>query len=471
MKKTFNINLAGYPFIIDEDAYNLLKDYLDTIRYAFDTKDDTGEIAADIESRIAELLLENESGNVRIVTLDEVSQVIARIGKPSEFIDIEEISESEKSGQSEEVFEQEIKMENDKTSTFATPPPYNSSRQYGVPPRKKLFRDPQNSMLGGVCSGLAIYLNMDVTIVRILTVLLFFLSATTVAIAYVIFWIVVPEASTPLQRMQMMGQDPTVENIGRTVTENFQGEEVNLQEGHSKSGFQNFISVFVKCIVILCFIIAVPILLALCLTLVACIVAFFATGGVLAGEGLFGDTFNFHAPGGGVLAFYLLLATIGAIITIGIPVYLLIRMIFKKKNSDNLSINNRSSLLLVWLIGIALTAVFTVKTAKKTKEIGKEEWGWGWNFEDLQTLEDMDIDEEDIETIEVTKGHVHVKTNDGKTIDLSPKGVTIQDDENEEPLTNETEETIQTTDSIGNISVTTIPIPDIYYFNILRPSV
>ena len=48
MKKTLNINLAGYPFTIDEDAYNLLKDYLDTIRYAFETNDDTAELAADI---------------------------------------------------------------------------------------------------------------------------------------------------------------------------------------------------------------------------------------------------------------------------------------------------------------------------------------------------------------------------------------------------------------------------------------
>ena len=91
MKKTFNINLAGYPFIIDDDAYNMLKDYLDTIRYAFDSSEDTGELAADIESRIAEILIEKNNGTHKIITLDDVSKVLERIGKPSDFIEIKEI--------------------------------------------------------------------------------------------------------------------------------------------------------------------------------------------------------------------------------------------------------------------------------------------------------------------------------------------------------------------------------------------
>ena len=438
MKPTLNINLAGYPFTIDEDAYRLLKDYLDTIRYAFDTKEDTEDLAADIESRIAEILIENESGNVRIVTIEEISKVIERIGRPSEFIEVEENASSH-----ENENEETIRIKEDKI----TPPPYEPNRNFVSPWHKKLFRDPQNSMLGGVCSGLAAYLNIDVTVVRLLTVLLFFLSATTVAIAYIILWIVVPEANTPLQRMQMMGQDPTMENIGKTVTGNFQGEENGANpRSATGTGFKRFLtsafSIFVKCIIILGFIIAFPVLLALLLVLLACIIAFFAAGGALIGGGIFGDELPFAAPGGGVLALYLLLATIGAIITLGIPFWLLIRMVFKK-NSPNISPNNRRSLVIIWLAGIALTAVFTVKSVKKTKYLDKN--SWGINFEKLEELNKLE--ERDIEEINYYKGGVVVTTTDGKKYKLSKGKV--------EALSSEadTEKSIEETEEISIDSI------------------
>lgn len=443
MKQTLNINLAGYPFIIDDDAYRLLKDYLDTIRYAFDTKDDTEDLAADIESRIAEILIENESGGVRIVTIDEISKVIERIGKPSDFIEIEESEQSHENGH-----EEKIKIEEEKI----TPPPYNPQNQYSRNPfiRKKIFRDPQNALLGGVCAGLAAYMHIDVTIVRIVTVLLFFLSATTVAIAYIILWIVVPEATTPLQRMQMVGEDPTVENIGKTVTGNYQTEDNPNIDETPKKGFNKFMSsafsIFVKCIVILGFIIGFPVILALLLVLLACIIAFFAAGGALIGGGIFGDAVNFTAPGGGVLALYLLLATIGAIITLGIPFWLLIRMVFKK-NTDNISSNNRRSLVIIWIIGIALTAVFTVKSVKKAKYLDQHDWGI--NFEKLEELNDLK--ERDIEEINYYKGGVVVTTSDGKKYKLSKGQVDILSSEAE--TKNSIEETEEI--SIDSIQVVT----------------
>lgn len=365
MKKTFNINLAGFPFIIDEDAYKLLNDYLDTIRYAYQSKDDTEELANDIEARIAEILYEEEAAGRKIITLDDVSKVISRIGQPEEIIEIEENIVSK----SEELEERE----NIKIEEKITPPPINPEQSHQQSfHKKKLYRDPQNAMLGGVCSGLAYYLNIDPTLVRLLTVVLFFLSASVVAIAYIVLWIVVPEARTPYQRMLMMGENPTMENIGKTVTENFQEVDKPNFSLNNKSGFSGFMStvfsIFAKCFVVLCFLIGAPIILALFLVLVACIIAFFAAGGALIGEGIFNDSFNFSAPGGGTMAFYLLLAAIGAIITIGIPFYLLIRMAFRKKTSE-LSSNSRRSLLVVWIIGLALTSVFTVKSVRKAKAL------------------------------------------------------------------------------------------------------
>lgn len=431
MKKTLNINLAGYPFTIDEDAYKLLEDYLDTIRFAFDTKEDTGELAADIEARIAELLMENEGGRIRIVSREEVSKVIERIGKPSEFIEIEEEVKTQEKESSEEVdtpnseslhSEEEIQIEEEKI----TPPPYESKKLFGTTWRKKLFRDPQNSMLGGVCAGLAVYLNIDVTIVRLLTVLLFFLSATTVAIAYIILWIVVPEAVTPLQRMQMMGQDPTMENIGKTVTENHLSEENKTSEENTKTGFQKFLSsalsIFVKCLIILGLLIGLPLLIAIGAAILGCVIAIFVISIGIVGGGMF-DTIN-----EGLMVLFILLAVIGGAITIGIPLWLLIRMAFKK-NDSNMTPNNRRSLLIIWLIGIALTAVFTVKAIKKGRYIDHD--SIRENIENLQFLNDLDM--EDIEDIKINNGKVTVTTKEGIKYKINKGAVTIESATSEEP--------------------------------------
>lgn len=423
MKKTLNINLAGYPFTIDEDAYNLLKNYLDTIRYAFDTKDDTGELASDIESRIAEILIEKENNHLRIVTAEEITQVINRIGKPSDFIEVEEsINETPGESQSETI---NISIEN------PTPPPYtpnskannnnNTNPHYSRNPfvRKKLFRDPENSLLGGVCSGLAAYLNIDTTIVRLIAVLLFFLSGTTVAIIYIILWIVVPPANTPLQRMQMRGEDPTMANIGKTVTENFQNGEGPDSQNQINNGFiNNLFSIFVKCLVILGLVVAVPLLLVLAATLIGCMIAVFVIGiGIFTG-GMFDSVTE------GLLALFVLLAVVGGAITLGVPLWLLIRKIWKKRE-EPISVTTQRSMLIIWLIGIAMLAVFTVKAVKTGMKLDREHWGF--NMENIQQLDEMD--ESQLEDLSIENGRVSVTTKDGRKIEIFNGKVSIQEKE------------------------------------------
>lgn len=113
MKKTFNINVAGFPFTIDDDAYTLLSDYLDTIEHAFAKQDDSRELVNDIESRIAELLLEQTSSGSAIVTAQDVEQVIRRVGQPEEMIEEDETISIDSE-----------KMEYKET---VTPPPLHSS--------------------------------------------------------------------------------------------------------------------------------------------------------------------------------------------------------------------------------------------------------------------------------------------------------------------------------------------------------
>lgn len=349
MKKTFNINVAGFPFIIDDDAYTLLNDYLDTIEHAFASQEDARELVSDIESRVAELLLEKTSGGSPIITAQDVEEVIKRVGQPEEIIEEDEtITYNPETGDT---------TTSEKTKETITPPPY-------IPPipkaPKKLYRDPQNAMLGGVCSGFANYFNCDVTPIRLLTVLLTILSVATVGIAYLIFWIVVPEARTPLERMQMLGEEPTMENIGRTVTDNFK-EDNGIATPKEPTGSRSFgdalasfFGILAKALVILGLIIGIPVLIALGLALIGCIFALI-TFGTSWGGTLFGEGLPDWYEEAGTIPIYGVVCGIGCILVFGIPLFLLIRMGLKK-NRYPLSRSIRNTLTVIWVIGFIIGA-------------------------------------------------------------------------------------------------------------------
>ncbi|MDE5713745.1 MAG: PspC domain-containing protein [Muribaculaceae bacterium] len=365
MKKTFNINVAGFPFTIDDDAYTLLSDYLDTIEHAFARQDDSRELIDDIESRIAELLLEQTSSGSAIVTAQDVEQVIRRVGQPEEMMEEDEslTIDSEKVEYKESV----------------TPPPY-------IPPlpkqKKKLFRDPQNAMLGGVCAGLGWYLNVDPTVVRLLTVLLTVVSVATMGIAYLILWIVVPEARTPFERMQMMGEQPTVENIGKTVTDNFREENSqNLQpamSAHSANfgdSLATFFGVCARILVIVGLIIAIPLLIAMVIGLVGCVFSLimFSTSW---GWTLFGEAVPDWYEEAGTIPMWGVICGIGSILTLGIPLYLLVRMGLNKKSSP-LSKGVKFTLITVWILGLITAAVSTgriINLANERDRLCHQRW-------------------------------------------------------------------------------------------------
>lgn len=352
MKKTFNINIAGFPFVIDEDAYTLLNDYIKTIEHAFRNVDGSSELINDIESRIAELLLENiEQGN-SIITLADVEQVIARVGKPEEFVEDESFTVNGPDGNSETV---EIETEG------TTPPPY-------IPPlptpQKRLYRDPQNAMLGGVCSGLAWYIGWDVTWIRLLLVALTVCSYAVLALVYLILWIVVPEARTPLQRMQMMGEQPTMENIGKTVTDTFkeeQGTNVNPQPTSAPpaAGFltQTF-SLLAKIIIIIGLIIGIPILVGLALGLLGCVFFLIMWGTThVFGSGLPYEIDEWTSnPFISKIVFWGVICGIGWIITLALPLFQLVR---KGLNYPPLNYKSKKFLFITWIVGFILAAIST----------------------------------------------------------------------------------------------------------------
>lgn len=415
MKKTFNINVAGFPFTIDDDAYTLLSEYLDTIEHAFAKQDDSRELVNDIESRIAELLLEQTSSGSAIVTAQDVEQVIRRVGQPEEMIEEDETItiDSEKAEYKETV----------------TPPPY-------IPPlpkqKKKLYRDPQNAMLGGVCAGLGCYLNVDPTVVRLLTVLLTVLSVATMGIAYLILWIVVPEARTPYERMQMMGEQPTVENIGKTVTDNFreensQGSQPSAPQHSANLGdsLATFFGVCARILVIIGLIIAIPLLVAMVIGLIGCVFSLimFSTSW---GWTLFGEAVPEWYEEAGTIPMWGVVCGIGSILALGIPLYLLVRMGLNKKHTP-LSKGVRNTLIVVWILGF-ITAAFStgriINLAHEQDRLNDLRWEQE-HRNNSQNNQDTEFIEAATDSIPSDSTSVNSNPNDSVSIVINSNGINI----------------------------------------------
>ena len=194
MKITVSINIGGIAFHIDEDAYTELKIYLRSLDRHFAKEESSAEIMSDIESRIAELLKERLSDFKQVVTLQDVLDVINILGTP------EDIG-SEDSGS---------------TYTRISRPGYH-----------RMYRDPDNRIIAGVCSGMGAYWRIDPWIVRVI----FIVASTTRglgALVYIVLWIVLPEAKTTAQKIEMKGEPVNIHNIKDSVKDEFKNVKRNM---------------------------------------------------------------------------------------------------------------------------------------------------------------------------------------------------------------------------------------------------
>ncbi len=211
MKKTTTINLGQSVFHIDEDAYELLRQYLDSLKCHFEKEDGADEILEDIEIRMSDLFKERIRYGLEVLTIRDTNEVIEIMGHPEDF---------EKDGlESEPVEENCEKAEKDATAQFSDKSDKSEEEILNTPYEKgvkRLFRDPDNQVLGGVSSGIGHYLNIDATIVRILFVVFAFLWGASVFL-YLLMWIVVPEAKTTAQKLQMNGDAVTIDNIRHSI--------------------------------------------------------------------------------------------------------------------------------------------------------------------------------------------------------------------------------------------------------------
>ncbi len=189
MKKVIDVNIGRVNFTIEDDAYIRLKSYLANFEASLPNKEDATEIMEDVEMRIAELFQKEIRYPNQIIDMKAVNAVIECLGVVETNID------SENTNNDQQTTENKMKTE------------------------KKLYRNPDDKKIAGVCSGLGAYFNIDPTLIRIIFIILLFGYGSAV-LPYIILWIVMPEAITVSQKLEMRGEAVTAENI-RDYNNNF----------------------------------------------------------------------------------------------------------------------------------------------------------------------------------------------------------------------------------------------------------
>ncbi|MFW5835662.1 MAG: PspC domain-containing protein [bacterium] len=220
MKKAIKINISGVIFHIDEDAYDKLKNYLKSVEHYFSDKEGGKEIVDDIESRIAELF-HSRVGETKkeAITIEDVTEVTSIMGDPSDFVE-------------------EAEEANEDAGTA------KETRKTGARGPKRLYRDPDNSVLGGVCGGLGAYFGIDAVIIRILFVVLFIVGHGVWGLVYIILWIAIPRAVTISQKLEMRGERVTISNIEKTVKQEYEDVKTKYKDFEKSEGYRQTASAF-----------------------------------------------------------------------------------------------------------------------------------------------------------------------------------------------------------------------------------
>ncbi|MCI5581896.1 MAG: PspC domain-containing protein [Phocaeicola plebeius] len=339
MKKTLTVNLGGTVYHIDEDAYVLLDNYLKNLHYHFRQREGAEEIVRDMEARIAELFDEYLRQGLKVITIHEAETVIARMGKPEELGD-EEAATTE--------------------STYA-------AAAQGEGPRRRLFRNEDDRVLGGVASGIAAYMGWEVVYVRLALLLLgFFVQGLIVA--YLVCWMVIPAAKTATEKLQMQGKPVNMENIGKTVTDGFERVNEYVHSGETRSFLARVGNVIVQ---MAGFIIKLAlVLIAICCTpvLVAVLFVFFAL--LLMGVGLtaslpvvFYHAFPFIDWNSiGTQPLLAIILALCGLLAVGLPIVGLLQLVFQSlKMWRPMSTGVKVGLILLWMVAIAIGLVLLLQ--------------------------------------------------------------------------------------------------------------
>jgi phage shock protein PspC (stress-responsive transcriptional regulator) len=209
MKRVETIHINGIVFSIEDDAYDRLSVYIDALGKYFENEQGGGEIIADIEARIAELFTGRQSGREQAVTLADVVRVIETLGAPEDIAGID--------------------VEPDMKDPFPTDRSQIPPKQKTKFPAKRLYRDIDRRIAGGVCAGLAVWFDIKPAWMRLIFVLAVFLlmllwQEVWPFVIYILLWIIIPKAKTTSQKLEMQGKPVTITNIEENIKNSQQAD-------------------------------------------------------------------------------------------------------------------------------------------------------------------------------------------------------------------------------------------------------
>lgn len=344
MNKTVNINLGGMFFHIDEDAYQKLTRYFDAIKRSLNNSSGQDEIIKDIEMRVSELLNEKQKSDKHVVGLKDVDEVIAVMGQPEDYIIEDENTNNQKTNN------------------------YNSTGTRS----RKLYRDKDKGMLGGVAAGLGYYFGIETVWIRVALLLLVFAGFGTGILAYIILWIVTPEAITTSEKLEMTGEPVNITNIEKKVREEYENVSQKFKNvdydkygNQIKTGAEKVGSSLGDFIMTVFKIFAKFLGIILIMTGLATLI-FLLIGVFTLGTGAFidfpwqgfvetGNFTDYPIWSFGLLMFF----------AVGIPFFFLTLLGFKLLAPSMKSIGSiaKYTLLALWIIAIALTISIGIKQA------------------------------------------------------------------------------------------------------------
>lgn len=355
MKKNININLFGTIYNIDEDAYELLQEYLNNLHAYFSKQEGGEEIADDIEHRIAELFWERKQLGVEAIDVMTVKTILNKLGKPEEMTDENAASEATSNNTSDS-----------KNKKEGNPSSNNNLKEETPSGPRKLYRDTTDKQLGGVLSGLCHYFGGSDPLpwrimftILVLTLMLgnfrifgFGISWMLLAFIYLVLWMIIPEAVSSEDRLKMKGKKVTPNSIKEEVLAEQEKREHKPQESGMRStanGCLSFIITMFKIVgVLVLFAISIPLIIAF----IAIVIAFVAIGST-------GSMIAPFVATGEVSEWWVFALIVCGLVAIILPIYGLCKLLFSKTTHNS---KNALMLLAIWICAVAALFPITKKT-------------------------------------------------------------------------------------------------------------
>lgn len=342
MKKNITINLFGALYNIDEDAYDLLFRYQEDMKRYFAGREGGEEIADDIEHRVAELMAELKASGVEAITIEHIEAIIRRIGSPEQ-------------------------LDGDAEEDDAQPRMEKS--------RKKLFRNPDDRKLAGVLSGMAAYFGVDPMALRLIALVLIFVTKGVGLLVYLICWLIIPEAKTPEDKLRMRGEPVNMESLREEILNGAGKVEDFVRSPQTESKARGCLSTVLDLfaglfkLLLFVFLGGLAVLFVFGLLLVICCIGM-ALYASIAG---FGSLF-FHntdavllqtleqLPLTANLGFWV--SALSLLVLLAIPVYVFVHWLGRFwGRGGGIAPKARTTLIVSWLVALVLFGIFTTTTS------------------------------------------------------------------------------------------------------------